>query len=134
MTRVLIAEDEPRRAAFLEKGLRSSGFATTIVGDGPGASAAADESEFDLMVLDLGLPGKDGLEVLRDLRAEGSKLPVIILTARDDTSDDTAASKASSDPAARSRKTGSWPRKSCSRYSRRLRWRLLMTPGANKRG
>jgi two-component system, OmpR family, response regulator QseB len=97
LARVLIAEDEPRLAAFLEKGLRSSGFTTTIVGDGPGASAAADESEFDLMVLDLGLPGKDGLEVLRDLRAEGSKLPVIILTARDDTSDRVAGLEAGAD-------------------------------------
>ena len=97
MARVLIAEDEPRLAAFLEKGLRSSGFTTTVVADGPGASATADESEFDLMVLDLGLPGKDGLEVLRDLRAGGSSLPVIILTARDDTSDRIAGLEAGAD-------------------------------------
>ncbi len=97
MARVLIAEDEPRLAAFLEKGLRSSGFTTTVVADGPGASATADESEFDLMVLDLGLPGKDGLEVLRDLRAGGSSLPVIILTARDDTSDRVAGLEAGAD-------------------------------------
>ena len=85
MARVLIAEDEPRLAAFLEKGLRSSGFTTTVVGDGPRAASTASESDFDLMILDLGLPGKDGLEVLRELRATGSRLPVIILTARDDT-------------------------------------------------
>ena len=97
MARVLIAEDEPRLAAFLEKGLRSSGFTTTVVADGPGASATADESEFDLMVLDLGLPGKDGLDVLRDLRAGGSRLPVIILTARDDTSDRVAGLEAGAD-------------------------------------
>jgi len=97
VARVLIAEDEPRLAAFLEKGLRSSGFTTTVVADGPGASATADESEFDLMVLDLGLPGKDGLEVLRDLRAGGSSLPVIILTARDDTSDRIAGLEAGAD-------------------------------------
>ena len=97
MARVLIAEDEPRLAAFLEKGLRSSGFTTTVVADGPGASATADESEFDLMVLDLGLPGKDGLDVLRDLRAGGSSLPVIILTARDDTSDRIAGLEAGAD-------------------------------------
>ena len=66
MARVLIAEDEPRLAAFLEKGLRSSGFTTTVVGDGPRAASTASESDFDLMILDLGLPGKDGLEVLRD--------------------------------------------------------------------
>ena len=97
MARVLIAEDEPRLAAFLEKGLRSSGFTTTVVADGPGASATADETEFDLMVLDLGLPGKDGLDVLRDLRAGGSSLPVIILTARDDTSDRIAGLEAGAD-------------------------------------
>jgi DNA-binding response OmpR family regulator len=97
VARVLIAEDEPRLAAFLEKGLRSSGFTTTVVADGPGASATADESEFDLMVLDLGLPGKDGLDVLRDLRAGGSSLPVIILTARDDTSDRIAGLEAGAD-------------------------------------
>ena len=97
MARVLIAEDEPRLAAFLEKGLRSSGFTTTVVADGPGASAVADDSEFDLLLLDLGLPGKDGLEVLRDLRAGGSSLPVIILTARDDTSDRVAGLEAGAD-------------------------------------
>ena len=97
MARVLIAEDEPRLAAFLEKGLRSSGFTTTVVGDGPRAASTASESDFDLMILDLGLPGKDGLEVLRELRATGSRLPVIILTARDDTSDRVAGLEAGAD-------------------------------------
>jgi two-component system, OmpR family, response regulator MtrA len=97
LARVLIAEDEPRLAAFLEKGLRSSGFTTTVVHDGLRAAAAADESDFDLMVLDLGLPGKDGLEVLRELRASGSQLPVIVLTARDDTSDRVAGLEAGAD-------------------------------------
>jgi DNA-binding response OmpR family regulator len=97
MARILIAEDEPRLAAFLEKGLRSSGFVTSVVGDGVAAAAAAADSEFDLMILDLGLPGKDGLEVLRELRAGGSRLPVIILTARDDTSDRVAGLEAGAD-------------------------------------
>ena len=97
MARILIAEDEPRLAAFLEKGLRSSGFITTVVGDGPTAGAAAADSEFDLMILDLGLPGKDGLDVLRELRGAGSRLPVIILTARDDTSDRVAGLEAGAD-------------------------------------
>ena len=97
MPRILIAEDEPRLAAFLEKGLRSGGFGTTVVGDGTSASSVAREGGFDLLVLDLGLPGKDGLEVLRDLRASGSRLPVIILTARDDTSDRVAGLEAGAD-------------------------------------
>ena len=97
MARVLIAEDEPRLAAFLEKGLRASGFVTTVVRDGLAAAAAAADSEFDLMILDLGLPGKDGLEVLRELRADDNSLPVIILTARDDTSDRVAGLEAGAD-------------------------------------
>ena len=84
MTRILIAEDESRLAAFLEKGLRAGGYTTTVATDGAAASALARDEDFDLMVLDLGLPMKDGLEVLRDLRSAGQRLPVIILTARGD--------------------------------------------------
>ena len=85
MNRILIVEDEPRLASFLEKGLRANGFTTTTVHDGYEATARASDSEFDLMVLDLGLPGKDGLSVLRDVRAAGNRMPVVILSARDDT-------------------------------------------------
>ena len=85
MTRILIVEDEPRLASFLEKGLRANGFTTTTVHDGYEATAIAHDADFDLMVLDLGLPGKDGLSVLRDVRAGGNRLPVVILSARDDT-------------------------------------------------
>jgi DNA-binding response OmpR family regulator len=84
MSRILIAEDEPRLASFLEKGLRAQGFATTVVADGTAASAIANDDEFDLLVLDLGLPGKPGAEVLRDMRLGGNRMPVLILTARDD--------------------------------------------------
>ena len=87
MNRILIAEDEPRLASFLEKGLRSNGFVTTVAEDGAKASLLARDAEFDLLVLDLGLPGKDGTEVLHELRASGQRMPVIILTARDDVSD-----------------------------------------------
>ena len=87
MNRILIAEDEPRLASFLEKGLRSNGFVTSVAEDGRKASRMARDDEFDLLVLDLGLPGKDGTEVLRELRASGQRMPVIILTARDDVSD-----------------------------------------------
>jgi DNA-binding response OmpR family regulator len=87
VNRILIAEDEPRLASFLEKGLRSNGFVTSIAGDGTKASMMARDDEFDLLVLDLGLPGMDGSDVLRELRASGQRMPVIILTARDDVSD-----------------------------------------------
>jgi DNA-binding response OmpR family regulator len=87
MNRILIAEDEPRLASFLEKGLRSNGFVTTTVGDGARAVMLADEDDFDLLVLDLGLPVKDGLTVLQELRSAGRRIPVIILSARDDVRD-----------------------------------------------
>ena len=87
MKRILIAEDEPRLASFLEKGLRANGFVTTVAEDGARASLIAHDDEFDLLVLDLGLPVKDGTQVLRELRASGQRMPVIILTARDDVSD-----------------------------------------------
>jgi DNA-binding response OmpR family regulator len=87
VSRILIAEDETRLAAFLEKGLRSNGFTTTTVPDGPSSRAAARDEDFDLLILDLGLPGMDGLEVLRHLRAGGQRMPVLILSARDDVAD-----------------------------------------------
>jgi two-component system copper resistance phosphate regulon response regulator CusR len=85
VNRILIAEDEVRLAAFLEKGLTANGYATTTVADGLAASAIATDEDFDLLILDLGLPGKDGMEVLRELRASGRRLPVVILSARDET-------------------------------------------------
>jgi two-component system, OmpR family, response regulator QseB len=87
MNRILIVEDEPRLASFLEKGLRASGYATTVIGDGATVGAVANDDDFDLMILDLGLPGKDGLTVLRELRSAGARLPVIVLTARGDPHD-----------------------------------------------
>jgi two-component system response regulator QseB len=97
MSRILIAEDEPRVASFLEKGLRSSGFATTVVADGIAASTLARDDDFDLLVLDLGLPGKDGIEVLRELRSAGQRLPVIVLTARGDPDDRVAGLETGAD-------------------------------------
>ena len=97
MSRILIAEDEPRLASFLEKGLHANGFATTVVADGAAASLLARDDVFDLLVLDLGLPGKDGSLVLRELRAAGQRMPVIILTARDDVSDTVAGLEGGAD-------------------------------------
>jgi DNA-binding response OmpR family regulator len=87
VNRILIVEDEARLASFLEKGLRASGYATTVIGDGMTVGAVANDEDFDLMILDLGLPGKDGLTVLRELRGAGTRLPVIVLTARGDPHD-----------------------------------------------
>jgi len=90
VTRILIAEDEDRIVSFLEKGLRADGFTTMVAATGPDAADLARDDLFDLMILDLGLPGIDGHEVLRRIRARGERLPVIILTARD-TVEDTVA-------------------------------------------
>lgn len=84
MTRILIAEDEERIVSFLEKGLRSNGYTTLAVGTGTDAIALARDDSFDLLVLDLGLPGADGLEVLAAVRGRGERLPIIVLTARAD--------------------------------------------------
>lgn len=80
--RILIAEDEPRIASFIDKGLRANGFTTTISESGADALQLAASGVFDLLVLDLGLPGHDGLHVLRQLRARGQRMPVVMLTAR----------------------------------------------------
>ena len=84
MARILIAEDEERIASFLEKGLRSHGYTTVTVADGTRVALMARDDDFDLVVLDLGLPGLDGLDALRELRARGERIPVVILTARGD--------------------------------------------------
>ncbi len=87
MKRILIVEDEERFASFLEKGLTANGYTTKVVGDGVTAAAVASDEEFDLMILDLGLPDMDGVHVLSLVRQRGVVMPVIILTARDDMSD-----------------------------------------------
>lgn len=87
MTHILVVEDEERIASFVSKGLTSAGYTVSVVADGRQALAAAQYSDVDLMVLDIGLPGIDGFEVLRRLREGGSTLPVIVLTARDSVAD-----------------------------------------------
>ncbi|KWX59885.1 response regulator transcription factor [Mycobacterium sp. NAZ190054] len=82
MAAILIAEDEPRISAFIRKGLSANGFAVSVVADGVSALAQARSGNFDLLLLDTGLPGMDGFTVLRRLRAEGSSLPVLMLTSR----------------------------------------------------
>lgn len=87
MHHILLVEDEPRIAAFVEKGLRSHGFQLAIAADARAATNFALTGEFDLMILDLGLPDQDGLELLETLRGQGIAMPIVILTARDDIND-----------------------------------------------
>ena len=82
MTKILIVEDEPRIAAFVSRGLESAGYETEIADDGGEGLARAQSIDVDLVLLDVGLPTMDGFEVLRELRARGSSVPVIMLTAR----------------------------------------------------
>lgn len=87
MARILIVEDEDRIVSFLSKGLEANGHTTMAVGDGITAAAVATDDDFDLMILDVGLPGQDGFEVLSQIRGRGVRMPVIVLTARDATKD-----------------------------------------------
>ena len=95
MNRILIAEDEPGIASFLEKGLRAAGFTTLSVDDGASAAAVARDDTFDLVILDLGLPGLNGHEVLADIRGRGQRMPVVILTARKGVGDTVAIASGS---------------------------------------
>ena len=90
MTQILIAEDEARIAAFIAKGLQAHGMTTSVVPSGREAYALAVTGMVDLLLLDLGLVDGDGSDVLRRLRAAGSTIPVIILTARGSVSDTVA--------------------------------------------
>ncbi len=81
--RLLLVEDDAMIGEGLRKGLRQDGFSVDWVNDGAAADAALDSGTYDLMLLDLGLPRKPGLDVLRRLRQKGNAIPVLILTARD---------------------------------------------------
>nr|WP_221200120.1 response regulator transcription factor [Nocardioides soli] len=93
----MIVEDEQRIASFVAKGLRADGHLTTIVADGHAGLDRALSGDFDLVVLDIGLPGIDGFEVLDQLRAHGSQVPVIVLTARDSVGDTVSALEGGAD-------------------------------------
>lgn len=80
--RILVVEDERALADFIAKALRADGYAATVCHDGPSGEAAALTGDYALVILDVLLPGKDGLEVLRAIRARQPDLPVILLTAR----------------------------------------------------
>jgi DNA-binding response OmpR family regulator len=80
--RILIVEDDTALASFLRKGLEAEHHAVDTTGDGPQGRAMALEFDYDLVVLDLNLPGADGLSILRSVREKKASLPVMILTAR----------------------------------------------------
>jgi two-component system, OmpR family, copper resistance phosphate regulon response regulator CusR len=84
---ILIAEDEERLAAFIEKGLKKNGFETIVAADGVQALAEIDRQPVDLLLLDLGLPIKDGWAVLAETRAQNPNLPIIVVTAMTDERD-----------------------------------------------
>jgi len=82
LARILIAEDDPLIGSFLQKGLRAAGFSTFLADDGEKAQGLSLTDEFDLMILDMGLPGREGFHVLQELRARGKTMPILVLTGR----------------------------------------------------
>jgi DNA-binding response OmpR family regulator len=91
MSRILIVEDEERISSFVAKGLRAEGFTPTVVDDGLTGLDYALTGEFDLMILDIGLPGLDGFGILARVSVERPALPIIVLTARDSVLDTVSA-------------------------------------------
>jgi two-component system, OmpR family, response regulator QseB len=81
--RLLVVEDDPMIGDSLRRGLKLADFAVDWVQDGPAAELALHHGVYDMMILDLGLPGKSGLQVLQEMRRRGNDLPVLIVTARD---------------------------------------------------
>jgi DNA-binding response OmpR family regulator len=90
VTSILIVEDEKRISSFIEKGLAAAGYSPTVVENGLDALDYVATGSFDLVLLDVGLPGLDGFEVLSRLRTRGETMPIIMLTARTSV-DDTVA-------------------------------------------
>jgi two-component system OmpR family response regulator len=95
--RILLVEDDPALSGSLKQGLQQMGFAVELSHDGAEADAILSLRTFDLIVLDLGLPGLSGMEVLKRLRKRGTATPVLILTARDALQDRVAGLKAGAD-------------------------------------
>jgi DNA-binding response OmpR family regulator len=87
MSRILVVEDEPAISDFVVRGLREHGFAAAAVTNGAAALHHAATGEFDLLLLDIGLPDRDGFSVIRQLRASRNDIPVVVLSARDSVTD-----------------------------------------------
>src|SRR6516164_3027070 len=85
--RILVIEDEKKTAAFLAKGLREAGFAVELAIDGQTGLNLSRRTKFDLLIIDVMLPNKDGWEVVQELRGEGLRTPILFLTARDSVRD-----------------------------------------------
>jgi two-component system OmpR family response regulator len=94
---ILLVEDDPALSASLKQGLEQMGFSVELSQDGAEADAILSLRTFDIVVLDLGLPGMSGMEVLRRFRKRGAATPVLILTARDALQDRVAGLKAGAD-------------------------------------
>lgn len=90
MSQILIIEDEPRIAAFVAKGLKAAGYSGHIQSSGAIGAQLAVTDDFDLVILDVGLPDIDGFEALNRLRGQGVTTPVIMLTARSSVTDTVA--------------------------------------------
>jgi heavy metal response regulator len=85
--RILVVEDEKKVASFLKKGLEEENYAVDVAHDGEEGLALAQINEYDLVILDIMLPKLDGMEVLRQIRSDGSGVPILILTAKDSVED-----------------------------------------------
>lgn len=85
--RILLIEDERKTASFLAKGLREAGFSVDVARDGESGLSAALSSRYDLLIVDVMLPGKDGWAVVAELRDENVRTPILFLTARDSVRD-----------------------------------------------
>jgi len=83
VTKILVIEDDPKTASAIRAGLRDEGYDAAVARTGEEGSALLTVGKFDLVALDWMLPGRDGIEVLKTLRARGTKTPVLLLTSRD---------------------------------------------------
>src|SRR5579862_8154276 len=81
--RVLLAEDEPNAALVLSKGLREQAYAVDVVADGDAAVFQTETTDYDIVILDVMLPLRDGFAVCRAIRSSGNRVPILMLTARD---------------------------------------------------
>ena len=95
--RILVVEDEKKTASFIRKALQAEGFAVDVCGNGEDALAAVAATPFDALLLDIMLPGRDGLGVLSQLRERGNKIPVLLLSARGEVNERVAGLNAGAD-------------------------------------
>ena len=111
--RLLLVEDDSMIGAAAQQGLRHEGYTVDWVRDGKEAGLAIANGVYDLVLLDLGLPRRDGLSLLRELRAKGNEVPVLVVTARDAVADRIAGLDAGADATSSSRSTWTSFRRAC---------------------